>query len=259
MQTDSANTAQQTLTFNDNDVSGGSSNAVSGRPQVSINAGGNSAIKATVTNNDIKSAAGHEVILNTLASHTGTFDAKVIGNDIGDSQPGALDALADGGTAINGWAHGDGINRMEIRNNTVANWGGRAMELSLNDGNGDADYTVSGNLLSSPDTPPSGASAPFEAIYIFSGGATGDASDVCVDMENNDMDGIGRNGISDIALDRFTGNILRFADFNDTSLPNLQTNLRGKNPLSPALTVETYSFGPTATPDAACDLTVGTP
>ncbi|HEU4867714.1 MAG TPA: Ig-like domain-containing protein, partial [Actinomycetota bacterium] len=255
MQTDSANTASQTLLFDNNDVSGGSSNAVSGRPQVSINVDSASIVKATVSNNDIKSGAGAEVILNTLANHTGTFDAEVIGNDIGDSQPGALDALADGGSSIWGWAHGDGITRMEIRNNTIANWGGRGMELSLNDGTGDADYTVTGNVLSTPDV----SANTFEGIYIFSGGASGDASDVCVDMENNDMDGIGRQGVSDIALDRFTGNILRFADFNDTSVPNLQTNLRGKNPLSAALTVETFSFGPTATTDTACDLTIGTP
>ena len=73
------------------------------------------------------------------------------------------------------------------------------------------------------------------------------------------MDGIGRQGVPDIALDRFTGNLLRFADFNDTTVPDLQTNLRGKNPLSPALTVETFSLGPTATTDTACDLPVGTP
>jgi len=255
MQTDSSNTAQQALLFNNNEVSGGSSNAVSGRPQVSINADSASTVKATVTNNKIKSAAGSEVILNTLTSHTGTFDAKVNSNSIGDSQPGALDALADGGSAIWGWAHGGGITRMEIRNNTVANWGGRGMELSHNEGTGDADYTVTGNVLSAPDVSPN----TFEGIYIFSGGASGDASDVCVDMENNDIDGIGRQGVSDIALDRSTGNLLRFADFNDTSVPNLQTNLRAKNPASPALTVETFSFGPTATTDTACDLPVGTP
>ncbi|MDX6681437.1 MAG: hypothetical protein QOG94_1476, partial [Solirubrobacteraceae bacterium] len=255
MQTDSANTAQQTLLFSTNELSGGSSNAVSGRPQVSINADSASVVKATVTNNKIKSAAGAEVILNTLANHTGTFDAKVNNNSIGDAQPGVLDALADGGSAIWGWAHGDGVSRMEIRNNTIANWGGRGMELSHNDGTGDADYTVTGNVLSNPDL----TSNTFEGIYIFSGGAAGDASDVCVDMENNDMDGIGRQGVSDIALDRFTGNLLRFADFNDTSVANLQSNLRTKNPLSSALTVETFSFGPTATPDTACDLPVGTP
>jgi hypothetical protein len=78
-------------------------------------------------------------------------------------------------------------------------------------------------------------------------------------MENNDMDAIGRNGYPDIGLDRYTGNLLRFADFNDTSVPNLQNNLRAKNPASPALTVQTFSFGPTATTDTACDLPVGTP
>jgi hypothetical protein len=256
MQTDASNAVRQTLLFDNNDVSGGSpTNPVSGRPQVSINVDSASIVKATVTNNDIKSGGGAEVILNTGAAHTGTFDAKVIGNDIGDSQPGSLDALADGGSSIWGWAHGDGVSRMEIRNNAVQNWGGRGIELSHNDGTGDADYTVTGNMLSTPDV----SANTFEGIYILAGGATGDASDVCVDMENNDIDGIGRQGIADVALDRFNGNQLRFADFNDTSVTNLQTNLRGKNALSSALTVETFSFGPTATTDTACDLPVGTP
>ena len=255
MEADSPNAAQQTLRFDDNDVSGGSANAVSARPQISISAGGNSAVKATVTNNDIKSAAGHEIILNTLASHTGTFDAKVNGNDIGDSQPGTLDPLPDEGTSIDGWAHGDGVNRMEIRNNTIADWGRRAMGLSLTDGMGDADYTVTGNALSSPDA----SVNVFEGISVVSGAASGDASDVCVDMESNDMDGIGRNGGPDIALDHAAGNVLRFADFNDTSVANLQTNLRGKNVASPALTVQAFSLGPDATTDTACDLPVGTP
>ena len=170
---------------------------MSARPQVSINVDSASIVKATVTNNDIKSAAGAEIILNTLAAHTGTFDAKVIGNDIGDAQPGSLDAPADGGSSIWGWAHGDGVTRMEIRNNTVQNWGGRAMELSHNDGIGDADYTVAGNTFSNPDA----SANTFEGVYILAGGAAGDESDVCVDLEGNDIDGIGRQGGSDIALD----------------------------------------------------------
>jgi hypothetical protein len=129
------------------------------------------------------------------------------------------------------------------------------MELSHNDGNGTADFTVTGNTFSTPDVTPN----TFEGMYILSGGAGGDASNVCVDLENNDFDGIGRQGVSDIALDRFAGTQLRFADFNDTSVPNLQTNLRGKNPASPALTVETFSNGPTATNATACTLTSGTP
>ena len=153
MQTDAVNTAQQTLLFHNNDVSGGHSGAVSGRPQISINVGGSSNVKATVSNNDVKSALGHEIILNTSASSTpsATFDATVSGNDVGDAQPGALDPGADGGTGINGWLHGDGVARLAITDNTVQNWGGRAMELSHNDGIGTADYTVANNALSNPD------------------------------------------------------------------------------------------------------------
>jgi cadherin-like protein/Big-like domain-containing protein/cadherin domain-containing protein/hemolysin type calcium-binding protein len=257
MQTDSANTAQQTLLLTANSFSGGSSNAVSGRPQVSINSDSASVVKATISNNQVKSAAGAEIIVNSLASQTaaGSLDAKVMGNTINDAQPGNLDAPVDGGTSIWGWAHGDGATRIEVRNNVVANWGGRALELSHNDGNGTADFTVTGNTFSNPDV----TANTFEGMYILAGGAAGDTSNVCVDLENNDFDGIGRQGVSDIALDRFAGVQLRFADFNDTSVPNLQTNLQGKNPASPALTVETFSNGPTATTASSCTLTSGTP
>jgi VCBS repeat-containing protein len=255
MQTDSSNTAQQTLLFDSNNVSGGSSNAVSGRPEISINADSASVVKATVSNNKVKSAAGAEIILNTLAGHTGTFDAKVTGNLINDSQPGTLDALADGGSSIWGWAHGDGVTRMEIRNNTIQNWGGRALELSLNDGNGSADYTVTGNLIDTPDV----TANNFEGIYVFAGGVTGDAANVCADLANNNFDGIGQNGVSDIVIDRFNGTQLRFAGFNGIDVPGLQAHLRSANPLSPALTVETFSNGPTATLSSTCAPTVGTP
>ena len=257
MSTDSSNTAHQTLLLDSNNLSGGSANAVSGRPEISINTDSASVGKVTISNNHIKSAAGSEIIINSLAGQTaaGSLDAKVIGNTINDAQPGALDALADGGSGIWGWAHGDGATRIEVRNNTVANWGGRALELSHNDGNGTADFTVTGNTFSTPDVSPN----TFEGMYIFSGGAGGDTSNVCADLENNDFDGIGRQGVSDLAIDRFTGTSLRFADFNDTSVPNLQTNLRGKNPASPALTVDTFSNGPTATTVASCTLTTGTP
>ena len=258
MQTDAGNTAQQTLLLTSNSFSGGSANAVSGRPQVSINSDSGSVVKATISNNQVKSAAGAEIIVNSGAVQTagGSLDAKVIGNTINDAQPGALDALADSGTSIWGWAHGDGATRIEVRNNVVANYGGRAMELSHNDGNGTADFTVTGNTFSTPDVSP----GTFEGMYIFSGAVGGDTSNVCVDLENNDFDGIGRQGVSDIAIDRFTGTQLRFADFNGTSTsPDLRDSLRAKNPASPALTVESFSNGPTATTATSCTLTTGTP
>jgi hypothetical protein len=256
MQADAATSVTQTLTFDDNDVSGGSANAVPGRPQVSINAGGGSVVRASVTNNDIKSASGAEVILNTLASHTGTFDARVVGNDINDAQPGALDPQVDGGSSIWGWAHGSGTTRMEIRNNLIANWGGRALELSHNDGSGDADYTVAGNTFGASDATPN----VFEGIYVFAGGLTTDASDVCVDFEDNaGLQQLGNQGLPDIAMDRFFSGVLRFADVNAASVAAVQTSLAGKNPTSPALSFDTYGNQPTATTATTCAQAVGTP
>ena len=256
MQTDSANTAQQTLLFDDNDVSGGSANAVSGRPQVSIDADGASTVKASVTNNDIKSGAGSEIVLNTLANHTGTFDAKVNGNDINDAQPGALDALADAGTGILGSAHGDGVRRMEIRDNTVANWGGRAMELSQNDGDGDRRLHGDGQHVEHAGRLAEHVRGRLRRTRAWPAVTRATCAST---WRTTTWTASAVRASSDIALDRFAGSLLRFADFNDTSVPNLQTNLRGKNPASPALTVETFGNGPTATTDTACDLPIATP
>ena len=127
MQTDSSNTAQQTLLFDNNDVSGGSTNAVSGRPQISINADGASVVKATVTNNDVKSAAGAEIILNTLAQpHAARSTRRSTATTSATLSPAPSTRWLMAAPAIWGWAHGDGTTRMEIRNNTIANWGGRA-------------------------------------------------------------------------------------------------------------------------------------
>jgi VCBS repeat-containing protein len=256
MQTDSANSATQTLTFNDNDVSGGSANAAPGRPQVSINAGGGAVVRASVTNNDIKSASGAEIILNTLASHTGTFDARVVGNDVNDAQPGALDPQVDSGSSIWGWAHGSGTTRVEIRNNTIANWGGRALELSHNDGTGDADYTVAGNTFGASDATPN----VFEGVYVFAGGLGTDTSDVCVDLENNSgLEQLGNQGLPDVAMDRFGSAVLRFADVNVATVAAVQASLLAKNPGSPGLYFDTYGNPPTATTATTCAQAVGTP
>ena len=149
--------------------------------------------------------------------------------------------------------------RMEVTNNIVQNWGNRALELSDNDGVGSADFTVSGNTFNTPDA---GANH-FEGMYAFAGGVAADSTDVCIDMKNNDFDGIGQNGVSDLALDRFTNgggtSELRFAGNNNTTTAALQTYLRSVNPASPVLTVETFSLGPTATTATTCSTAQGTP
>ena len=252
MQTAGVNTPVQHLLFDNNNVSGGSpTNPVSARPQISINSGANNAVvKARITNNHIKPAAGSEIILNTLATCTAasSFDAVVDNNTINDAQPGSLDALGDSGSSIFGWAHGDGPTRITISNNLVQNWGNRALELGHNDGNGTADYTVTGNTFNTPDTGPN----HFEGMYAYSGGVAGDASNVCIDMKNNDFDAIGQNGVSDLALDRFATSQLRFAGHNTAVVASLRTYLRSVNASSPALTVETFSNPQTATSASTC-------
>ncbi len=265
MHSNNGDVTRQTLKFDDNNVSGGNAGAVPGRPQISINSdGGDSStsnVKVTINNNRIRSGAGSEIILNTAANATSaaTFDATVTNNLINDAQPGAADPLVDGGAGIHGWAHGDGKTRMAIRNNTVENWGVRAMELSHNDGTGTADYTVSGNTLKNPDA----SNNIYEGIYAFSGGLAGDTSDVCIDMDGNEMDetitAATPNGIDDLTFDRYAGAQLRFAGHYSTVVSQLQTYLRSVNAPSPDFTVSTFSFPQSANTEDSCELPQGTP
>ena len=125
MQTDSANTAQQTLLFDNNDVSGGSTNAVSaGRRSRSTRRGIDRQGDGDEQRHQERGGlGGHPQHAGEPHGHLRREGQRQRHRR---RQPGTLDALADGGSSIWGWAHGDGVNRMEIRNNTVANWGGRA-------------------------------------------------------------------------------------------------------------------------------------
>ena len=124
-------------------------------------------------------------------------------------------------------------------------------DRSHNDGTGSADYTVVGNSFSNPDA----SVNVFEGVYVLAGGAAGDTSNVCVDIENNaGLQNTGMQGVSDIAMDRFGTASLRFADVNATTVAAVAVSLNTKNPASTGLTVETFSGGPTATPDTACTL-----
>jgi hypothetical protein len=114
---------------------------------------------------------------------------------------------------------------------------------------------VTGNVMDTPDGGPN----HLEGIYAYAGGASGDASNVCIDMDNNDMDDSGPAGGPDMTMDRFNGNQLRFAGFNGSDVPTLETYLRSTNPLSPNFEMETYSGGPTPAGATTCATPQGTP
>ena len=203
MQTDAANTARQTLLFNNNACSGGSRERRPGRPQVSINAGSASTVKASVTNNDIKSAAGAEVILNTLRRSHRRLRREGRGNDIGDAQPRrprrarrrrhAASGAGRTATARPGW-----------RSATTPCTTGvlRAARLLARTREGDGRHTVTGNTFGPPGPR---RSSLRRRLHRRPAARTGDTADVCVDLGNNaGPDRLGPAGaIPDIALDRF--------------------------------------------------------
>ena len=97
----------------------------------------------------------------------------------------------------------------------------------------------------------------------MAGGATGDTSNVCVDLENNTgLQTAGQQagaGIPDIAMDRFGSAQLRFADVNAATVAAVQASLLAKNPASGGLTFDSYGSAPTATTATGCALAQGTP
>ena len=236
-----------------------SSNAVSARPQISINADGESAVKATVTNNDIKSAAGAEIILNTLAEPHRHLrregqQQRHRRRPAGRPRRAGRRRYVHLGLGARRRRQPDG-DPQQHRRRTGA---GARMELSLNNGNGDADYTVTGNTFSNPERP---VVTPLRRCTSSRARPVATRATSASTGEQRHRRHRSQRRARHRARPSHAGSFLRFADFNGTiaSALNLRDNLRSKNPLSPALTVETFSARRTATTDTACDLPVGTP
>jgi large repetitive protein len=243
-------TAQMNATFSNNTVTQGVNN-VPNNAAVSISGGSSADTKVKMDNNDLSGSLGSALILNPGPDSTAaaSYDAIITNNDIGTATAGSG---SENGIGIWGRSAGNGVNRFEIRNNTIQHFQQQGMYLYGNEGTGQqTDYTVTGNTISNPDD-----NVHFR-VLLEAGSTSGDSTDVCVDfggagaLANTVASGATS---ADIGIGRdFAGSVLTLRDYAGEPA-SLATYFNSRNTGSPgALTAILSNLYPAGSP-AACAL-----
>jgi hypothetical protein len=245
--TKTPSTAQMNVTFTGNDVVQGVNN-VPNNAAVTVSPGSSSDLKFKMDDNDLSGSLGSALILNPGPDSTSaaSYDAIVTNNRIGTGVP---DSGSVNGIGIWGRTAGNGVNRFEIRNNTIRNFQQQGMYLRGNEGVGQVtDYTVTGNTVTNPD------GTGFR-ILLEAGSTSGDSTDVCADfggaaaLRNTVASG---GSPADIGVARdFAANTLTLRDYTGG---DLATYFNSRNTGSPsALTAILSNLAPAGS-TAACAL-----
>lgn len=124
------------------------------------------------------------------------------------------------------------------------------MDLGHASGTGTADFTVTANTLETPG--PAAAEGVRATAGLY--------SDVCLDLRDNALAGIGQNA-ADLSFDRppTASSRLRFAGLDADDLGSLQDHLRTANPLSSTLSVTAAWAGQTPDSGTGCAAAQDTP
>jgi hypothetical protein len=229
------------LTFNSNTVNAaGNPGAVSAHAGVTFTPGNTSDMRLHYNGGTVSGADGSAVIVNPIgttgdptAANAATFDATIENVTIGTN-----------GVAGSGSATGQGFrvipvqnsdNEIVIKNNNIHGTGQFGMLLRHNDGGGDSDFTVTGNLITN-------VASGNEPIFVQSGSLNTDATTVCADIggaggdntdpPGNTFAGQGTGGVTDIAFRRpsaAASSHLQLPGFTPPASSNLQPYIQGRN------------------------------
>jgi hypothetical protein len=239
--------AQLNVTFSDNTVTQGVNN-VPNNAAVTVSPGSGTDTKFKMDNNNLSGSLGSALILNPGPDSTSSasYDAIVTNNDIGTA---AVDSGSVSGIGIWGRAAGNGVNRFEIRNNTIQHVQQQGMYLRGNEGSGQVtDYTVTGNSITNLD----GTSF---RVLLEAGSSAGDSTDVCADFGGagglaNTVDSSGSPADIGVARD-FAASTLTLRDYAGG---DLSAYFNSRNTGTPAaLSAILSNLAPAGSP-AACAL-----
>jgi hypothetical protein len=226
------------VTFTGNDVVQGVNN-VPNNAAVTVSPGSSSDLKFKMDDNDLSGSLGSALILNPGPDSTSaaSYDAIVTNNRIGTA---AVDSGSVNGIGIWGRAAGNGVNRFEIRNNTIQHFQQQGMYLRANEGVGQVtDYTVTGNSVINPDS--TGI-----RVFLEAGATAGDSTDMCADfggstaalrntVDSNATNDIGtsdHSGPSTLTLRDYTagGDLATYFNSRNTGTPGPLSALGGGTP-----------------------------
>ncbi|MCB1636266.1 MAG: hypothetical protein KDI51_16890, partial [Xanthomonadales bacterium] len=140
-----------------------------------------------ISSNTINRANGNAHGINVnLGANTGTgsYSGSVLSNTIG-----TMGVASSGGAGIQLLANGPGNMTVLVDNNIVQQFESDAgIRVLQRDGNGRLNSTLTNNIVRLPE--PGG----FNGVNVQSGGTSGDAGSVCLELSNNTMAGSGAGG-----------------------------------------------------------------
>jgi hypothetical protein len=226
----SGNTASD-LVVSGNTVTNNHPNVALGRGGVSVVAGGSADVTYSITNNSIKGAKGTALAVSkTFGGLPGdaTMFGLITGNTIG--QAGVVNSGSIEGSGIAASLLGKGVHTSAIRSNSIYGYSNHGIALlaqgagtsttGLPIHDGDGNFTLTGNLVSTPNAPAGGLAQNGVHLNSGSNGAGGgdvnDAYDICLDLgsssvaaNKNSVVGSGALGGTEIRLrQRFAADIL---------------------------------------------------
>jgi hypothetical protein len=233
--------ANTDLQFNSNTVhAAGNAGAVSAHAGLNFDSGTTSDTRMSMNGGTVDGADGSAIIINPAGDNSSpaagissTFNGTYNNDTVGTS-----------GVAGSGSATGLGIwakpvrnvdSAISITNSHINGTGQFGMQLLHNDGQGNSDFTVTGNTFRTIGT-------GNEPIFVQAGSLSTDVINMCADIggtggdntnpPGNDFAGQGSGGVTDIAFRRPSadaGSHLKLPGFSPPASSNLQPYIQGRN------------------------------
>jgi hypothetical protein len=248
--TGGASDATMHTTFNNNTVNAGGNTGSSNNAAVVVSPAGTSDTFFHMNGGTIKGSQSSALILNPLG--TAQFDATIENITIGN----AAEPKSGSRDGIGLWAKPVQNSDAEIviRNSTIQQYAQNGMYLRHNDGtSGDADYTVTGNTIVSPNP-------GLRGIYMESGATATDTQDVCADIGGagglaNSLSTAGGQGLEDIYVTKYQNSTFRFPGLTnntDAGIASYLANRNGGNGLPTAFYETAGGAAPVTGNNAPC-------
>jgi hypothetical protein len=233
-----------------NGLAGGGIFIVHGAPTT----GPGSNTDVTITGNNIQNSVGAAPIFvdttgGSASPDIANIDALIQDNTIGTSgQPGSGSISGDGITVS---SNGNSNVRAVVTENTIRQWSNQnAINVRAGDGPADLEATITDNDIAEPK-----AASGARAMTLQLGVLSGDAVDVCLDIEGNSLAGIGQSPEPDVGWQHqgSATSAVRLVGLSGAgNQANIITALQTRNPTNPTVT-GVFSAGSNVTNATACE------
>ncbi|HWQ33421.1 MAG TPA: MBG domain-containing protein [Blastocatellia bacterium] len=227
-QASAINSATLSVTFQNNNLSGGHPNALG----QGITIGGsafNGSLSYNVSNNTMTGTLAGGAINISQGSGTANFNGTISGNTIGN--PAIASSGTTQSTAIRVENHGSGTHTAVITGNAIRQYdNGNGIDIVAggSGANGGINVSITNNTLSNP-----GANA-LHGVQVNIGITSGNTNQACIDIQNNTLagSGVALNGGYDVYLRQRNLTTVRLPGYSGANNNNsaVATFVQGNNP-----------------------------